>query len=154
MIRASLAGDRHVGEQPAHQAGADGGAAHRAHHRLAAVDDVVDEVARFLPNPGAGFEVGHHLLDHREVAAGGERTAGTGDDHRIDVGVGIDVAPDLAQFAMHDGIDRIEPFRAVAHGDAQHAWMRPIEEQAGVVGVAVGHQSRSDTNAGSGPFQR
>ena len=139
-MRASLRGDRHVGEQPAHQARAHRRSAHRAHHRLGAVDDVVDEVARLLPDPRAGFEVGHDLLDHREVAAGREGAAGAGDDDRVDLGIGIDVAPDLAQFAVHDRIDRVGPLLAAPHGDAQHARMRPVELQAGVVRIAVWHR--------------
>src|SRR5437762_682919 len=102
-----LGGDRNVGEQPAHQPGTHRRTAHSAHHWLGAVDDVVDEVARLLPDTRAGLEVCNHLLDHREVAASGERASGPGDDDGIHLRVGIYVAPDVAEFAMHDRVDWI-----------------------------------------------
>jgi hypothetical protein len=97
---AVVARNRNVGEQTANEAGTDCDAAHGTHHRLTAIDHVVDDVARLLPLPRAGAEVVDILLDDREVAAGREHLAGAGQDHGIDAGIPIDIAPDVAQFGM------------------------------------------------------
>jgi len=54
--------------------------------------------------PGADFEVVDDPLDHLEVAAGRERRPLAGQDRAAGVRVGVDVAPDLGQFAVHDRV--------------------------------------------------
>src|SRR5271168_3010705 len=93
---AVLARNRNVGEQTANEAGTDCDAAHGTHHRLTAVDHIVDDVARFLPLPGAGGEVVDILLDDREIAAGREHLPGAGQDHGVDTRIPVDIAPDVA----------------------------------------------------------
>jgi asparagine synthase (glutamine-hydrolysing) len=78
------AGDRDVGEQARHEAGADGRALHRRDDGLGAVDQVVDEVARLLPHAAERVEVLGHLLHEVEIATRGEGLAGAADDRRGD----------------------------------------------------------------------
>ncbi len=103
---------------------------------------VVDHVARLLPAARAHVEIVHDLLDHGEIAAGREHLAGAGENDRIDVGVGIDVAPDLGQLAVHGRVGCIHP--PVLHGDAQHPGVRPVEFEAGVAGVTLGDVVHDD----------
>src|SRR6185503_20663909 len=87
-------GDRDVGQQADGQAGSHRRPGHGRHDRLGAVDDAVDDVAGLPHRVDASLEVRCHLLDHREVAPGGEGAVGPGDDHHRDVGVAVDVGPD------------------------------------------------------------
>src|SRR6516164_7975936 len=122
---AVLRGDGYVGQQTADQAGADRDPAHRADHRLAAVDDVVDDVARFLPLPGARLEILDVLPNDRKIAAGREDPAGAGNDRGIDAGIAVDVAPDLAELAMQCLVGCVHA--AVLHRDAENVRMRAVE---------------------------
>ena len=88
--------DRDVRQQPGDQAGADRRPLHRRDHRLGAIDDVVDEIARFLPHARQHGKILAHLLDQIEIAAAGERLAGAGDDRTLTLRIGVDVAPDSA----------------------------------------------------------
>src|SRR5436305_317389 len=81
---AVLGRNRDVGEQPADEPGPDRDAAHCADHRLAAVDDIVDDVARLLPLAGARGELVDILLDDREITTGREYFSGAGQDCGID----------------------------------------------------------------------
>src|SRR5271168_2519882 len=120
-----LRGDRNVGEQAAHEPGPDRGATDRAHHRFRAIYDVVDEVARFLPVLRADLEILDDAVDHFHFAAGRKGVALARQDHGRHVGVGVDVAPDLAEFAVHALISRVQLAR-VAHADAQNSLGRRI----------------------------
>ncbi|KAG1169217.1 hypothetical protein G6F35_017340 [Rhizopus arrhizus] len=91
--------DRDVGQQPGHQPRAHGRAMHGGHNGLAAIDDVVDQVAGFAPDAGAHVEVVRHLLHQVQVAAAGKALAFAADHHHPGVGVGVDIAPDIGQFA-------------------------------------------------------
>jgi hypothetical protein len=122
-------GDRNVGQDARDQAGADGGSAHGADDRLGAVDDVVDDVARFLPRPQQRVVILHVVLNQVEVAAGGEHLAASAlDDHAVDRVVAVDIAPDVDQLGVHDGVGGVVLLRSV-HGDAQHPGVRPVEEK-------------------------
>ena len=135
---AVLRRDGNVCEQAADQAGAHRDAAHRAHHGFAAVDQVVDDVARLPPLPRTRFEIVDVLLDHREIAAGREHAAGTGQHNGIHRRIAIDVAPDISELRMQDGVGGIH--LAVVHRDAEHGRMRAIEAEPRVAGVRVGHE--------------
>ena len=87
---------------------ADGRAVHGRDQRLGAVDDVVDEVACLLPGAAKRLVVSHVLLDHVEVAAGGERLPGTAQDHGADVRIGVDLTPHLGQFLVPDRVERVQ----------------------------------------------
>src|SRR5262249_42425267 len=115
---AVFAGDRHIGQQAADEPGADRDTAHRTDHRLAAVDHVVDDVARLFPLPGARLEIFDILLDDREIAAGREDPSSAGDDCGIDIRVPVDVAPDLGELAMQRLVGRVHT--AVFHRDAEN----------------------------------
>ncbi len=138
MIRASLAAIENVGEEAADEPGADRGPAHGAHHRLRAIDQIVDEVARLLPDVRARVEIVDVLLDHGEIAARGERLAGAAEDRRRDALVRVDVAPEARELAVHPRVGGIELAR-VRHGRAQHPRVRAVELEALVVAIAVGH---------------
>src|ERR1700751_1108303 len=101
---AILGRNGYVGEQTADKAGSDCDAAHRADHRLAAVDHIVNDVARLLPLPGARCEIVDVLRDEREIAAGREYLAGRGQDHGIDAGIPIDITPDVAELGVQSRI--------------------------------------------------
>ena len=148
-----LGRDRNVGQHADHQARAHGGAADGADDRLAAIDHVVDEIARLLPTLAALLEVVGEIAGHVEVAARRERAAGAGDDDGRSVGVAVDVAPDFGKFRVRRLIDGVEPLRAV-HGDPEHARMRAVEEHVAVTVVAAAHRifsTRSFTPACSPP---
>jgi hypothetical protein len=53
-------GDGDVGKDREHQPRADCRTVDGRDHRLAAIDQVVDHVSRFLPNAHAGVEIRHH----------------------------------------------------------------------------------------------
>src|ERR1019366_5945080 len=127
-------GDRDIREQ----ARADRNTVHGRVHRLAAVDDVVDEVARLAEHPGADREVRDHLLDEIEIAARREGAAGTTDDHRARLRVAVDGAPDLRQVAVHGGAGRVEASLRL-HGDDQDPVLGSIEDEAGKGGREVRH---------------
>jgi len=80
-----------------------------------------------------------HLLDQVEVAARRERLALAGDDHRPDVGVGVDVAPDVGELPVGLRVDRV-----VALGLVECQPKEPIlglfdqELVVGGVAIAVG----------------
>ncbi|MNY33595.1 hypothetical protein D3C86_1678800 [compost metagenome] len=99
-----LGGNRDVGQQPRHQPGAHGRAVHGRDDGFVAVDDVVDQVARFMPDPRAGGEVVGHVLDQGQVPTGREAAAFAPDDGHADVRIGGNVAPDLGQLAVHAGV--------------------------------------------------
>jgi len=71
-------GDGDVGEKRERQPRADRRAVDRRDHRFAAIDQVVDHVARFVPNAHASVEVRDHLVEHVEIAAGRKRLSGAG----------------------------------------------------------------------------
>ena len=115
--------------RPDDEPGADGHAVHRRDDRLAAVDDVVDEVARLAEHPGARREVRDHLLDEIEVAARRERAAGAADDHGAGLGVGVDGAPHLGEVAVHGGVGRVEATLRL-HRDHQDPVLGALEDEA------------------------
>src|SRR6266851_6446083 len=94
---AVLGRNRHIGQEAADEPGADRDPAHGADHGLAAVDDVVDDVARLLPLSGARLEILDILSNDRKIAAGREYPAGAGDDRGIDARIPVDVVPDLGE---------------------------------------------------------
>jgi hypothetical protein len=71
----AFGGDGNVGQQAGHQPRAHGRAVHGADDGFVAVDDVVDQVARFLPHPGAHGKVAGHVLHQGQVAAARETHA-------------------------------------------------------------------------------
>jgi len=132
----TMRGDRDVGQQPHRQACPDRRPGHGGDDRLGAVDDAVDDVAGLPHGLDAGLEVPGHLLDHREVAPGGEGAVGPGDNHDRDVGIAVDIAPDPGQLLVLGGAHGIEPPRGV-EDDPQDAGLGELEVEVRV--VAVGH---------------
>src|SRR5215831_17404708 len=135
---AVLGRDRHVSEKAADESGADRDSAHCADHRLAAVDHVVDDIARLLPLPGACLEIFDVLPNDREIATGRKYLAGAGDDRGIDARVAIDVAPDLAELTVQCLIGCVHA--AVLHRDAENLRVRAIEFEPRIAGIEVGHR--------------
>ncbi|KAG1530252.1 hypothetical protein G6F50_017443 [Rhizopus delemar] len=93
---------------------------HGGHNGLAAIDDVVDQVAGFAPDAGAHVEVVRHLLHQVQVAAAGKALAFAADPHHPGVGVGVDIAPDIGQFAVHAVGRRGQLARHAALGAHDH----------------------------------
>jgi hypothetical protein len=90
-------------------------------------------------HPRAHLEVVDDPLDHVEVAACRERGPLPGQDCAAHVRVGVDVAPDLGELAVHVGVGGVELAR-IAHQYPEHAFRRPLELQPLVAGVAVAHR--------------
>src|SRR4029077_16358634 len=103
------------------------------------IDQVVDQIACFFPGSGTRGKVVDDTADHVEVTAGRERLAGSGQDGGGDSGVGVDVAPDFDELAMHGRIRGVEPARIV-HGDAQHAGWRTTKLQTLIAEIAISHR--------------
>jgi hypothetical protein len=127
-----------IGEQTADEAGPNCNPAHRTDDRLAAVDHIVDDVARLLPLPCARREVVDILLDDREIAAGREYLPSAGQDHRIDARVGVNITPDVAEFRMQCGIRRVHP--AVLHRNAENLGVRAIKFEPRIARIRIGHR--------------
>lgn len=89
--------DRDIRQQAGHQPRAHRRAMHGADNGLVAVDEVVDQVARLVPDAGAHLEVIGHLLDQVQVAAGREAPALAADQRHAHRWLGRHVAPDLGQ---------------------------------------------------------
>src|SRR6516162_7329014 len=138
---AILACDRHVRQEAADEPGADRNPAHRADHRLTAVDHVVDDVARLLPLPSARFEIIDILPDDRKIAARREYSSGAGDDRGIDACVAVDIAPDLGELAMQCLVGRVHA--TVLHRDAENLRMRAVEFEPRIAGVWISHRKVS-----------
>jgi hypothetical protein len=130
--------DRHVCQEAADEPGADRDPTHGADYRLAAVDDIVDDVARLLPLARAGLEILDVLPDDRKIAAGGKDAPGAGDDRGIDARIPIHVAPDLGELAMQCLVGRVHP--PILHRDAENPFMGAIEFEPGIAGVRIGHR--------------
>ena len=96
-----IRGHRHVREQGDGQSRAHRAAADRRHHRLGAIDEVVDQVAGFLPNPDQRGFIVDHAIDHVEIAAGGKIRAFAADQHHAHRLIDVDAAPNLRQIPMH-----------------------------------------------------
>nr|CUV20896.1 protein of unknown function [Ralstonia solanacearum]CUV27918.1 protein of unknown function [Ralstonia solanacearum] len=96
--------DRDIRQQAGHQPRAHRRAMHGADNGLVAVDEVVDQVARLVPDAGAHLEVIGHLLDQVQVAAGRKAPALAADQRHAHRWLGRHVAPDLGQLAMQTGV--------------------------------------------------
>jgi hypothetical protein len=83
-----------------HQPRAHRRAVHGADDGLVAVDDVVDQVARLLPDARAHREVAGHVLHQRQVAAAGKAHAFAAQHHGAHAVVLVDVAPDFGQLPV------------------------------------------------------
>jgi hypothetical protein len=57
---------------------------------------------------------------------------------RIDIGIVIDVAPDVGELRMCFGVDRIVGLGPV-EGQPKNALRRILECQSGIGGIAIGH---------------
>src|SRR6185437_11488986 len=130
--------DGDVGEKPGNKSRADGRALDRRDDGLVAVDEVVDEVARFLPHAGARGEVAGDGLDHGEIAASREGVAGAAQQRHRDLAIGIDIAPDLGQLGMHRRVGGVE-LAGIVEDDLEHALRRAGEFEALIARIAVGH---------------
>src|SRR5262249_42535559 len=130
--------------------GPDAGSLDGGDDRLGAVDDVVDEVARLLPDPRARRPVPRHGFDHAEVAAGGEDAAVAAQQRHRGLRVAVDVAPDLGQLAMPVGVERVK-FAGLEEDDLQDARARARELEGLVVRIAFCHGYLVTRTRRSGP---
>src|SRR5579872_5268546 len=133
-----LSANRYVSEDAHDEAGAHCNAIDGRDDRLVAIDDVVDEVFGFLPGRHAGHRIVENALDQLKIAAGRKSLAGSGDDDGVDIGILIDVAPDMGQLGVGFGINGVVGFRPI-EGEPQNSLRRVFDLQLGVGGVSVGH---------------
>ncbi len=134
-----------VGHQCDGQAGTDGHAVDRRDDRRVAVDHRADDVAGFLHHPHRLRVVADLFGDPVEVAAGGERAPGAGDDHGPHLVVVADVAEHAGQLQMHRRIGRVHLVGVVERDpqDPAGTIVGPVEAESVVRGVAVaGHVTR------------
>ena len=131
-------GNGHVGKDGEHQPGPDRCAVDGGDDRLAAIDQIVDHVACFLPHAHAGVEIRDHIVDQVEIAAGRECLAGAGQQDRIDAPIGIDGAPDLGEVRVHVRVGGVELVRSI-HDHTQDPRMWPIDQQARKLRIALIH---------------
>lgn len=100
-----LSRDRNVREYADNETRADRNPVDRRNDRLVAVDDVVDKVLGLLPSRHSGDGIVEDALDQLEVASCRKGLAGPGNDNGVDIGIVIDVAPDVGQLPMRLGVD-------------------------------------------------
>jgi len=127
--------DGDVRQQPGDQAGADRRSVHRRDDNLRAVDQVVDQVARLAPDARAHREVARHLLDHGQVAAGGEAAPLAAQDGDARLRVAVDVEPDPGELRMHARIGHRKLARLGAHHDLEDAGLEPCDPQLLIFGI-------------------
>src|SRR5437773_11647007 len=106
-------------------------------YRLRTIDDVEHEVARLWQNPRAHREVMGDSIDKIEASTGGEPAPGSGDQRDSRVGIAIDGEPDIREFRVCLGPDRVE-IRGVEH-DLEHTTRGVFESEMGVRRVTVLH---------------
>jgi len=127
--------DGNVRQEADHQPRADGRAMHCGNDDLGAIDHVVDDIARLAPDPRAHVGLVGDVLHEREVAAGREPASGTADDGHPDIGVAIDVAPDVGQLAVHAMAGGRQLAILRAHDDLDDARLQGADMQILVVRV-------------------
>jgi hypothetical protein len=79
------------------------------HDWLAAIDKVVDEVARLFPHTLQCMVVVDHFLDQRKIATRRETLSFAPDNDARDAGVAIYVSPYQRKVTMHVGVGGVEP---------------------------------------------
>jgi len=99
-----LGRDRDIRQQSGDQPCAHRRAVHGTDDGLVAVDEVVDQVARLVPDAGAHLEIVGHLLDQVQVAAGRKALPLAADQRHAHRRLGRHVAPDLGQLTVQAGI--------------------------------------------------
>src|SRR5690606_12672053 len=108
-----------------HQPGPHGGAVHGAHDGLVAVDHVVDQIAGFLPHPGAHLEVGGHVLHQCQIAAARKAQAAAAQHRAAHAVVAPHIAPDFAElpvpFVTGGGQLAVATGAISPHLDVEHA---------------------------------
>ena len=138
MIRAVRPDDRHVGEQPGDQAGADRGAVDGRHDRLRAVDDVEHEVARLAHDPRAHRVVVDDVVEQLEAAARGERLSRAASTATRVSGSRSTVSHTSASWRCDRVVDRVQP--GTIQRDPQHARRRTVEREIRVPAIEIGHE--------------
>ena len=139
-------GDSDVREECDGEAGADRHTTDGRDDGFGAVDEVIDKIARLLPNAHQGRIIRNHLFDERKIAAGGEMLTGATHEHSAHVRVRIDAAPHLRKVTMHGGVGRVQVY-LIRDDDLEHLRQRRHKLQgrvcrtvAGEVdGIGVGH---------------
>ena len=96
----AFGGDGDVGQQTGHQARAHSWAMHGADDGLVAVDDVVDQVARFAPHPRADLKVLRHVLHQGQVTAARKPQTLATQHHTTHAVVFAHIAPNFRQLLM------------------------------------------------------
>jgi hypothetical protein len=115
------------------------GTLHRRHHRAIAVDEVVDQVARLPPDGHPMAEVLDDVVDHVEVATGGERLVVTADDDDVHLRVTRDREPHIGEIPVHAAVGRIEPSGRV-HDHLENARLRALEaDRRELLAIALDH---------------
>ena len=114
--------DGDVGQQTGHQARAHRRAVHGADDGLVAVDDVVDQVARFAPHPRTHLKVLRHVLHQGQVAAARKPQAFAAQHHTAHAVVFAHIAPNFRQLLMPRMASRGQfAIGAGLHLDVEHA---------------------------------
>ena len=93
--------DGNVREQSCHQTRTDCGAVHRRHNRLAAIDDVVNQVFRFAPDAGADVEIARHFFDQFQIAAAGKALTFAAQNRNFYFRIDIEGSPNFRELVMH-----------------------------------------------------
>ena len=111
-------------------------AAHRADHRLLAVEEVVDDLTRLAH--GRARTAGTRLVVAAEVAARAERSALTGHHQHLHLGVGVGIDPQPRELVVHPPVDRVEPLGPIERG-ARDAVGTFVDEDRFVVALVQHH---------------
>src|SRR5581483_2543527 len=129
-------GDADVGEERDREPRAHRRPVDRRDDRLAAVDDVVDEVARLVEDTQARLPVGRDVLDEAEVSARAEGAVGPAHEHGPRVRVAVDDRPDARELGVRLVADGVQ-LRRVPQRDAQDRRLGPVELEARKLAVHV-----------------
>src|SRR4029079_17701365 len=120
------------------EAGSDRVTVDRGDDRLAAVDDVVDEVARLVEDAQARAPVRRDVLDEAEVAAGAKRAVRAADHDDARLRVAVDRLPHRRELAVRVVAYGIE-LLGVPERDPEDPRLRPVELDGRELGVQVRH---------------
>ncbi len=92
--------DRNIGKQTRYQAGTNSRAMNGTDNGFVAIDDVVDQIARFLPYTRTHREIIGHVLHQRQITATGKAHAFPAQYCATHAVISTNITPDFREFTV------------------------------------------------------